>query len=49
MPAINIFNSIDHLEPRCKKCGSKIVYGITTYYDDEIEMHKCSTCNEIVE
>ena len=49
MSAINIFNSVDYLEPHCKKCGSKIDYGITTYYDDKAETHKCNTCHEIVE
>ena len=48
MSAINIFNSVDYLEPRCKNCGSKIEYGITTYYDEKLETHKCSNCDKIV-
>lgn len=49
MSTINVFNSIDHLEPRCQKCGSKIDYGISTYYDENVESHRCSNCGEILE
>ena len=49
MKSIYVFNSMDHLEPRCKNCGSKIDYGTTTSYDDKAEAHRCNECNEIVE
>lgn len=48
MAAFNFLNSIDHLERKCGKCGSKIDWGTTTEYDDELEAHKCKSCGEIV-
>lgn len=49
MMAINFFNSVDYLEPRCRHCGSKIDYGITTEWDDEKGCHLCSKCQNPVE
>lgn len=46
--SINFFNSMDHLEPKCENCGSKIDYGVTTTFDEEIEAHRCNKCNCII-
>ncbi len=44
MGAINFFNSLEHLEPRCPKCETKIEYGITTNFDDKTNCHVCNNC-----
>ncbi|MFP4403147.1 MAG: hypothetical protein ACOC3X_03630 [Nanoarchaeota archaeon] len=47
--AINFFNSVDFLEPKCKNCGFKIDYGVTTRWDDKINGHICIKCNKPLE
>ena len=47
--SINFFNSMEHLEPKCKNCQSKIEYGVTTRYDDDKETHVCIRCGCVVE
>jgi len=47
--SINFFNSIEHLEPRCKSCDSKIEYGVTTEWDEEKETHVCLKCGAVVD
>lgn len=42
---INFFNSLDHLEPKCPQCGTKVDWGITTEYSDEHECHVCKECS----
>ncbi len=41
---VNLFNSVNALEPRCPKCGSLIDYGVTTRFDEEKEVHVCLKC-----
>ena len=41
-----VFSSVEHLEPRCPKCNSKIEYDVTTRFDDELEAHVCINCGE---
>ena len=48
MEAFNFLNCIEHLEPKCGKCGSKIDWGITTEFDDKLEAHKCTKCGKVV-
>lgn len=48
MGAINFFESMDYLEPRCKKCQNKIDYGLTTRFDEERNCHVCLKCGEEV-
>jgi hypothetical protein len=47
--SINFFNSVDFLEPKCKNCGFKIDYGVTTRWDDELACHICIKCNKPAE
>ena len=47
--AINFFNSLAHLEPKCKNCESVIEYGVSTEYDDDKETHVCKKCGNAVE
>ena len=47
--AINFFNSLEYLEPRCRKCEAKIDYGVTTRYDEEKQTHICLKCGSEVE
>ncbi|MBT3721107.1 hypothetical protein HN789_00510 [archaeon] len=44
--AMNVFNSFEHLEPRCPKCNSKIDYGVTTEYNDDADTHVCLSCGQ---
>ncbi|MBN2567352.1 hypothetical protein JXB02_04690 [Candidatus Woesearchaeota archaeon] len=44
----NFFNSVQHLEPHCPKCESKIEYGITTTFDEEKMAHVCNTCGHVL-
>lgn len=48
MEAINFFNAIDFLEPRCGKCNSVLKYGINTKFDNKLKNHVCVNCGELV-
>ncbi len=48
MGAINFFNSIEHLEPKCSKCGTVLDYGVNTRFDDEKCKHVCLNCGSLV-
>lgn len=48
LPAINFFNSMEHLEPKCPKCESKIDYGLTTHWDDKEGAHVCNKCGQVL-
>jgi len=48
MGAINFFDSIDYLEPKCPRCNSKVEYGVTTRFDDEKKCHVCLKCGELL-
>ena len=45
---INFFNAVDNLEPKCKNCGNKVDYDVTTRWDDEQERHICCACGKPV-
>ena len=45
----NFFNSISHLQPRCKGCDCEIEYGVTTKFNDSAGTHICLNCNRPVE
>lgn len=45
---INFFNSTEHLEPHCEKCGSKIDYGTTTEFSEELNSHICLSCGNVL-
>ncbi len=45
---INFFNSIEYLEPRCEKCGSKIEYGLTTEFSEKLNAHICLKCGNVL-
>ena len=47
--AINFFNSVEYLEPRCKSCEAKIDYGVTTEFDEEKQAHVCKYCGSVVD
>jgi hypothetical protein len=40
----SFFDSLDVLEPHCRKCNAKIEYGVTTIYDESKEAHICVKC-----
>lgn len=46
---LNFFNSMEHLEPKCPNCKSKVEYGVTTKFDDSKEAHVCINCGNIVD
>lgn len=48
MGAELFFESVEYLEPRCPNCRSKVKYGVTTRFDDEVEAHRCLNCDFIL-
>ena len=46
--SLNVFNSIDHLEPKCPGCDIKIDYGVNTKFDEEHDAHVCQECGAII-
>jgi len=48
MENLNVFNSMEFLEPKCPKCGTKIDYGLTTTWDEKIQAHICNGCGEVL-
>ncbi|MBN2458314.1 hypothetical protein JXB31_04250 [Candidatus Woesearchaeota archaeon] len=46
---LNFFNVVENLEPKCVNCGIKVDYGVTTRWDDELEMHICLSCGKPVD
>jgi len=48
MEEMNLFNSVEYLEPKCPNCGNKIDYGITTTWDDKKEAHICNNCGKVL-
>ncbi len=48
MKGVDFFNSVEHLEPRCPKCETKIEWGITTEWDDEKDAQVCITCKTVL-
>ncbi|MGM5482008.1 MAG: hypothetical protein ACQESF_00960 [Nanobdellota archaeon] len=43
------FGSMDYLEPKCKHCGSKLVYDETTRWDEELGCQVCLSCGNPLE
>jgi hypothetical protein len=43
---INVFDNLATLEPKCAKCDTKIVLGVTTKYDQKDKCHVCLKCND---
>ncbi|MBN1502858.1 hypothetical protein JW930_04900 [Candidatus Woesearchaeota archaeon] len=41
---MNIFDSLELLEPKCPGCGCTLDYGTNTKYDSKIESHVCLLC-----
>ncbi|MBR9699424.1 hypothetical protein GOV09_03145 [Candidatus Woesearchaeota archaeon] len=41
---LNIFDSVDFLEPKCPQCKVIIDYGVTTEFDEKREKHICKGC-----
>lgn len=41
MIPLNIFNSIEYLEPKCPNCRSVVDYGISTIFNERIMSHVC--------
>lgn len=48
MEELNLFNSINYLEPKCPKCGTKIDYGVTTRWSDKRQAHICNNCGKVL-
>lgn len=49
MEPIKFFDSVEHLEPKCPKCESKIDFGVTTEWSEEKEGHVCKKCGALIE
>ena len=45
---MNYFNSIDHLEPKCSKCGIILDYGVNTFFKEDVMAHVCKACGNKV-
>lgn len=41
---LNVFENIEALEPKCPRCRTKIVLGVTTTYYDKVRAHVCLKC-----
>ncbi len=48
MEAINYFNSVEHIEPKCNTCQTKIEFDISTTFDEKLNSHVCNSCGEVV-
>jgi hypothetical protein len=46
---LNLFNSIEFLEPKCPNCGSVLDYGVNTNFDEKKGVHICIKCGCILE
>ena len=41
---MNFFNSLEHIEPKCKGCKVVLDYGTNTKYDEKVDCHVCLGC-----
>lgn len=48
MAAVDFFNSLDYLEPKCPGCSARIDYGVTTEFNEVKQVHVCSLCGRVV-
>lgn len=46
--AINFFNAVNYLEPKCPRCLAKIEYDVTTRYDEAKKAHVCKNCGVVL-
>ena len=44
--SLNIFENISLLEPKCPKCNTKIVLGVSTHYNQKNKCHVCLKCGQ---
>ncbi|MBI4151182.1 hypothetical protein HY492_03580 [Candidatus Woesearchaeota archaeon] len=40
----DFFNHVENLEPLCPGCQIKVVFGLTTEYQEQAKTHVCKTC-----
>ena len=48
MGELNVFDSVEYLEPRCPKCEIILDYGINTEFDDKNKAHICLKCGFVL-
>ncbi len=41
MNALNMFDSLEHLEPKCPRCREVIDYGVSTFFNEKLLTHVC--------
>jgi phage FluMu protein Com len=49
MGAVNFFESVEYLEPRCPKCDQVLEYGVNTKYDQKRKNHVCLGCGAVLQ
>ncbi len=47
MTTLNIFDSLEHLEPKCPICREVIDYGVSTFFDEKLLTHVCKCGAEL--
>ncbi|MBU1205106.1 MAG: hypothetical protein KKE93_04315 [Nanoarchaeota archaeon] len=45
---LNLFESMEFLEPKCPKCGTVLDYGVNTRFNEKLKTHVCLKCNHIL-
>ena len=45
---LNLFETLENLEPKCPKCRSVLDYGTNTFFDDRLRKHVCGNCRAVV-
>ncbi|MFH0977755.1 MAG: hypothetical protein V1837_00490 [Candidatus Woesearchaeota archaeon] len=48
MGAINFFEAVEYLEPRCPKCNEALEYGVNTSFDPKKNTHVCNACGTAI-
>jgi transcription initiation factor TFIIIB Brf1 subunit/transcription initiation factor TFIIB len=48
MGAINFFETIEYLEPRCPNCQCVLDYGVNTKYSNKEKTHVCLACGAVL-
>ena len=49
MRAINFFDSVEYLEPKCPGCETVLDYGVNTKFDSRHKAHVCMKCGTALE